>query len=163
MSVFVILGMLVVIGLAVTAVVLWRKVWRLEAQQAEQQARDHQQRQRAAQEHTDYIHESLNVIAKALLDDQVRIAEAAIRISGLVSNLPLTCDSKHRFNPIVELANHIHHIPTHDAWKALDKKERRRYEQELLSLEKRYASDIQAAAQFIVENPFGEYPYAQVH
>lgn len=148
-----VLGLVVIVVLSVVAWRLWQKVWKTEAEL--------EQKRKEAQENEikrlDHIHESVNVIASALIDDQVRVAEACIRMAVLLSNLPLSCDSKHRFNPIFEVYNRTQHIPTHSKWNELDKKERRKFEQELFAIEKEFTDQVMEAAKHIKENPFGNW------
>lgn len=147
-----ILGIVIIVALAVVAWRLWNQVWKAEAdiEKQQQEARDN------ALKRLDHIHESVNVIAAALLDDQVRVAEACIRMAVLLDNLPLSCDSKHRFAPIFEVYNRTQHIPTHSKWNELEKKERRKFEHELFSLESEFGDKVKEAARFIKENPFGK-------
>ena len=154
------LGGLIVVALAVVALRLWRQVW-----QREEEIKEYQKQVLVnEQKRTDHIHESLNVIANALLDDQVRVAEASIRMAVLMSNLPLSCDSKHRFAPVFEVYNLTQHIPTHSKWKSLDRAQQRKFEKELQSIEKEYADRIHDIAKYIKANPFGEdYEYEAVH
>ncbi|MCG8671473.1 MAG: DUF2489 domain-containing protein [Pseudomonadales bacterium] len=144
-------GVVVVIALFVVAWRLWRRVWQneadLKARQKEVEANEIKR--------LDHIHQSINVIAAALIDDQVRVAEAGIRMAVLLDNLPLSCDSKHRFAAIFEVYNRTQHIPTHTAWNELDKKQRRAYEQELFALESELGEQVKEAARYIKENPFG--------
>lgn len=152
------LGVVIIVALAVVAWRLWNKVW-----EKEKQIRAYQEEVKAnAQKRLDYIHESLNVIAAALLDDQVRVAEAGIRMAVLMDNLPLSCDSKHRFAPVFEIYNRSRHIPTHSKWDALEKKERRAFEKELQGLEKEFETQMKEIASYIKENPFGNWQFYEV-
>lgn len=146
------LGLMVVAGLALVAWKLWQKVWQQEA--AAKVRLDEQAKQAKAQ--LDHIFESLNILAVSMLDDQVRIAECCIRMSVLLSQLPLSCDMKHRFLPVFEFHNKTQHIPTHSAWKALDKKQKLSFEQELYQLEREYQERVETVMQWVKENPFGQ-------
>lgn len=153
-----VIGGLVVVALAVIAWRMWRQVWKQEAQlKANQQEIEVNEQKRL-----DHIHESLNVIAAALLDGQVRVAEAGIRMAVLLSNLPLNCDSKHRFAPLFEIYNRSQHIPTHSRWNELDKKQRRAYEKELRTLENEFENQVKEIASYIKENPFGNWQFYEV-
>lgn len=153
-----VLGVVIVVVLAVVAWRMWQKVWDQEAK-----IKAHQEQvQQNEQKRLDHIHDSLNVIAAALLDDQVRIAEAGIRMAVLLSNLPLSCDSKHRFAPLFEIYNRTQHIPTHDKWKSLEKKQKRAFEKELTALEKEFETQVKEIASYIKENPFGNWQFYEV-
>lgn len=148
-----VLGVAIIAVLSVIAWRMWRQVWqneaRIKAYQEEVTANE--------QKRLDHIHESLNVIAAAVLDDQVRVAEAGIRMAVLLSNLPLSCDSKHRFAPVFEIYNRTQHIPTHSKWNALDKKQKRSFERELRALEREFQDRVLEIANYIKENPFGNW------
>ena len=152
-TLFGVLGIVVIVVLSVVAWRLWKQVWRAEAtlEEKRKEAQENQIKR------LDHIHESVNVIASALLDDQVRVAEACIRMAVLLDNLPLSCDSKHRFAPIFEVYNRSQHIPTHSKWNELDKKERRKFEHELFALESELGDKAKEAAKYIKENPFGNW------
>lgn len=149
-------------GLAVAVVVLgavagrlWYKVWHLK--RANRMALVEQEEARAEneQKRLDYIFESLNVIASAMLDDQCPVTEGCIRMAVLLDNLPLDCDTKHRFSPVFEIYNATRHIPTHSRWSALDRKQRQRYKQEMFSLENRHKDAIMDLLQQVKRKPFG--------
>ena len=148
---FSIAGVVVIVVLAVIAWRLWKQVWQKEAEikTYQQEVIENEQKR------LDHVYESLNVIACALLDEQVRVSEGSIRMAVLLSNLPLSCDSKHRFAPFFEVYNLSQHIPTHSKWKALDRKQQHKFEKELLSIEKEYTDKVKVAAEFIKANPFG--------
>lgn len=153
-----ILGVTAIGVLALIAWRMWRQVWAKE-----QQIKAYQEEVKVnAQKRLDHIHESLNVIAAAVLDDQVRIAEAGIRMAVLLDNLPLSCDSKHRFAPVFEIYNRSRHIPTHSRWEALEKKERRAFEKELRGLEQEFEAQLKEIAKHIKENPFGNWQFYEV-
>ena len=88
----------VVLVLVVVAWRLWRKV--LERKKGLEQ--ENTERLKNILERTGYIHESLNVIALSLLEGQVRVAEAGIRMAVLLSNLSLDCEEKNRFSAVFE-------------------------------------------------------------
>jgi len=147
----------VVTILGVVAWNMWRKVF-------DQKNKDKQYEEAALKserERTDYISESLNIIAVSLLDDQIRIAEASIRMAVLMDNLPLTCDAKHQFKAVFDVHEKTRHIPTHDKWKALSKSERKQFEKELKALEASYKESIFAVAEMIKQKPFGHDHYVK--
>lgn len=147
-------GAVIVLGLIVVAWQLWRKVWQ---QEAALQA----QRDAALQTEVDkikHVHESLNVMAQCVLDGQVRIAEAGIRMAVLLDQLPLSCDLKHRCVPVFEVYQQTRHIPTHSAWNALEKRERRAYEKELANIEAQHEQAVRELSAWITQNPFGKQP-----
>jgi len=140
----------VVLVLVVVAWRLWRKV--LERKKGLEQ--ENTERLKNILERTGYIHESLNVIALSLLEGQVRVAEAGIRMAVLLSNLSLDCEEKNRFSAVFEIHEKSSHIPTHDKWKSLGRWQQRAYEQQLQEIEDEYDEAIREVAGYIRNNPF---------
>ena len=143
--------MLAAAVLAVVAAVMWARVWRQRRQQRSLQ----QAHAQTEQNRIDYIHESVNVIAAAVLDRRCPLTEGCIRTAVLLDNLPLDCDIKHRLSVLFEVYNATRHIPTHSSWQALDRKTRRRFQQEMWVLERRNENAIMEAMAYIEGNPFG--------
>ncbi len=146
----------VVLVLAGVAAWLWWKVWRLGRQQKQMHEELEQRRSQNEQDRLDYIHESLNVIASAVLDNQCPITEGCIRMAVLLDNLPLDCDSKHRFSVLFEIYNATRHIPTHSSWKALGRRQQRKFEQEMWALERKHNDAVMDIMAYVKGNPFGK-------
>lgn len=162
--IWLLLGLIALAGLlAVVAAQMWRKVWR-QSKQRQQATADALERQSTTEQNRlDYVHESLNVIASAVLDDQCPMTEGCIRMAVLLDNLSLDCETKHRFSLIFEIYNATRHIPTHSSWQALDRKTQRRFQQEMFALERKHQSDIKALMAHIRSNPFGKGVGAALH
>lgn len=154
---------LVVIVLGGIAWRSWQQVFQQEKRQKEAQAEKEQASAQAAQEKLDYIFESLNVIASSILNDQVRIAEGCIRMAVLMDSLPLSCESKHYFSPIFEVYNQTRHIPTHEQWKALDRKQQKKFEQELFAIEGKLNRQIRDIMKDVGAKPFSMDNYIKQH
>ena len=144
----------VVLVLAGVAAWLWYKVWRNTQQAQQMQGQLQQQQAQTEQNRIDYIHESLNVIACAVLDKQCPVTEGCIRMAVLLDNLPLDCDTKHRFSVVFEVYNATRHIPTHSSWKALGRKQQRKFEQEMLALEREHDTAVMELMAYVKGNPF---------
>ncbi len=145
----------VILVLALVAGWMWLCVWRQAGERRRQEQSRQLQEAETEQKRLDYIYESLNVIAKSVLDGQCPMTEGCIRMAVLMDNLPLDCDTKHKFSALFEIYNATRHIPTHSRWKALDRKTQRRYQQEMLRLEKQYESAVISLMAFVKDNPFG--------
>ncbi len=146
---------LIVLGLAAVTARLW---WKVDQQNKTQQRQQEAQQQRQAkveQDRIQYIYESLNVISRAVLDDQCPVIEGCIRIAVLMDNLSLDCDTKHRFSPIFTIYNATRHIPTHGNWKALERRQQQAFKQEMFALEREHAEAVKALMAHVRENPFG--------
>jgi len=146
----------VVVVLAGIAGWLWWKVWRLGQQQTRMQADLQLQRATTEQSRIDYIHESLNVIAAAMLDQQCPLVEGCIRMAVLLDNLPLDCDTKHRFSVVFEVYNATRHIPTHSDWKSLERKQRSQFKQQMWKLEQEHRDTLLGLMAEVKANPFGK-------
>lgn len=143
---------IVVLALAAITARLWWQVGqqnRKIREQADQKAQKELDR-------IDYIYESLNVIARAVLDDQCPVTEGCIRMAVLMDNLSLDCDTKHRFSPIFTIYNATRHIPTHSSWKALERKQQRTFEREMRALEREHEQTVRELMAFVKDNPFGQ-------
>ena len=93
---------------------------------------------------------------QVVLDDQCPVTEGCIRMAVLLDNLSLDCDTRQRFSPVFEIYHATRHIPTHSRWNALERKQQRRFEQEMRSLELRSGAAVQELMQFVRDNPFGQ-------
>lgn len=143
------LGALIILALSGVAIHLWRKVWAAERRQREgtQQQLNHEARM-------EHIHDSLQLLANSVLNDQVRIAEAGIRMAILLDNLNLSCEEKHRLSPITEVYNRTRHIPTHERLNSLAKNERKKYQKEVRLIEEELAHAVKEAARHITDPDF---------
>lgn len=145
----------IVVILSIVTARLW---WQVGQQKKTQQRLLQEQEGRQAQneqERIQYIYESLNVLARAVLDDQCPFTEGCIRMAVLMDNLSLDCDTKNRFAPIFKIYNATRHIPTHSNWKALERPQQQSFKQEMFALEKEHAESVRELMVFVRENPFG--------
>lgn len=92
------------------------------------------------------INRSIQVIARALLADQVGATEASIRISVLLDALNVQAEVKDEFSAFYTLAEAASHIPILDAWKALPKHQRKAYDRDLSVLEEQHRDFVLDAA-----------------
>ena len=133
-------GLLLIVALAGYALHLWRKVWRREQQLAEMQAQQH-----AA------LAADLRVLAGSLLDEQVPLIEGAIRIKVLLDNYDSTLGQDPRCQVFQVLFAETAQVPTHDAWKALDRSERRHHEARFSALELQHKAEARPSARWLLD------------
>jgi predicted nucleic acid-binding Zn ribbon protein len=145
------LGVTLIVILAAISIVLWRKVWAIERVQRERVKFSLENETR-----TNHIFDSLYVLAHSVSSDQVRIAEAGIRMATLLDYFELTCEEKHLFEPIIQVYNRTRHIPTHNSLNVLDKKERFQFEKELRMIERELSEGVKKAARYITDTSFRE-------
>ncbi|MDF2179739.1 DUF2489 domain-containing protein [Aliiglaciecola sp. CAU 1673] len=91
-----------------------------------------QQQKRQLQQRQDYLVSSIRTIAMAVEQQQCELSEASIRLCVLLDNLPAPVNQAYsqRFSALYELYSKVQHMPTHKAWSALPKTERRKMEQQ---------------------------------
>ena len=140
--------------LAVVAGSMWLRVWQQKKQRHQQQQQLAQERAINEQNRLAHIHESINVITAAVLDDQCPLTEGCIRLAVLLDNLPLNCSSKHEYSVLFEMYQATRHIPTHEGWNALSRSERRQFEREMKDLENQHEARVRTVLTAIKENPF---------
>ncbi|MBA1274508.1 DUF2489 domain-containing protein [Stutzerimonas azotifigens] len=133
-------AVLLIAALAGYALHLWRRVWRGEQQRADAQA----QRQIS-------LAEDLRILAGSLLDEQVPLIEGAIRIKVLLDNYDANLGQDPRCQVFQQLYDATEHVPTHAAWTALDKLERRRHEANFSALELQHKAEARRSARWLLD------------
>jgi len=97
------------------------------------------------------IGNSIWVIAKSLLDDQVSISEGAIRISVLIEGLDLSEDERSHYVSFQKMAQAISHIPILEEWKKLPSQQKKVYEKQMEEEEEKYRAFILDAAKTLAQ------------
>lgn len=140
-----------VIGiLAVIAVWMWWKVFKLEKYKKEQEAILRKQQR----EKRDYIIESVQIIARNVVSEDLNISEAAIRLKVLLDNLMLPEDERLQFQAVDILYEKVKGFDTHQTRKELPKQERMRQDKYRMLHEAEHREQILAVAELIVEYDF---------
>ncbi|SMF29551.1 Protein of unknown function [Alteromonadaceae bacterium Bs31] len=148
MTIILVLAVLFIAVLSLVAIYLH---WQLYQQKKE---RDNaklalDQRQRELRKRN---FESIEFIARAFLQEQLSATEASIRISVLSESLSLSKELAEPLSAFKQLAAATSHIPILDKWKALDKKQKREFEQQRLSHEGVFEAFVIESARQILEN-----------
>ncbi|GAB3459544.1 DUF2489 domain-containing protein [Azotobacter salinestris] len=133
-------ALLIVLALSVVAVVLWRRVWLRE-----------KARKAAEQERRAQLAEHLRILAGSLLDGQLPLIEGAIRIRALLEHYDPQLHQSEHLQVFRELGEATAHIPTHEAWKALSRTERRQYEALFSRLELQHKTAARGSARWLLE------------
>lgn len=143
-------GFLVFVGLALACVIalsIWagRLLYQLKQQQTQQRPNSgttlaHKQ-----------ARNSIVVLAKGALSEQVDITEAAIRISTLLDYLEIDELARARFTHVYQLSAATAHIPRLEQWQQLSKAQRRDYRQEKEQLEQQHNDQLRANLEKLVE------------
>jgi metal-responsive CopG/Arc/MetJ family transcriptional regulator len=105
-------------------------------------------------ERHDRIIESIRVISSSYFDKQVELIEAAIRLKVLLDNLPMNEQEKQPYSVLEVIYNKVAHIPTHDNWKQLPRKQKRAFEKEMANVEAEYKDLFADAIKQLMKEPF---------
>ncbi len=94
--------------------------------------------------------QSVQIIARALVQKDLSETEAAMRISWLSQQILLSADEAQHFSVFQQLAVATAHIPILDDWAALGKAEKRRLNTEREGIEQSYRDFVHASAAELV-------------
>lgn len=100
------------------------------------------------------LNQSIQIICKALIEDQVGCAEASLRISKLMDQLSVTNELREEFIAFDKLANAIVHIPILDAWKSLPRDQKREYARHIEQQEELLGDFVKDAARRLIGRAF---------
>lgn len=129
-----------VLALSAYALHLWRKVW-----QHKKNLQAHEQQV------ADKLQHDLRVLCGSLLDEQVPWLEGCIRIKVILEHYSYALSREPLFKVFLDVHAATEHVPTHEAWKALDKLERRKHEAAFAMLEEQHRNDSLKAASALLE------------
>ena len=142
MEIYAQLTMLIIIaGLSVYALYVCGILWLQKKSTAADQSVLKKQRKVSRLEHQ----ESIAVLIRCLLQKQVSITEAAIRISSLAKMLDLNEDERKQYQAFDDLAFATSHIPILADWKRLSAKEQYKFTLERETIESKFEERIQHA------------------
>lgn len=96
--------------------------------------------------------DSIVLLARAVLDNQVSMTEASIRINALKPTLDLSPDVEQDLVVFSQLAEATAHIPILDKWRGLSRKEQVAFDMERAQIETKFETFVLAAAKKITEN-----------
>ncbi|MAL99038.1 MAG: hypothetical protein CL583_11410 [Alteromonadaceae bacterium] len=121
---------------------------KLNADRGQQTRRD-----RAQQDRRRDAIQSVRVIAMAVEQDQVDLAEASIRLHGLLQVLGPELLDQEPYRVFREMAEQTAHMHTHEARGQADRRDIRRQDNERLALEEQHQEKIRDAARAIRRHP----------
>tara|TARA_R110000868_G_scaffold291466_1_gene551830 strand:+ start:141 stop:611 length:471 start_codon:yes stop_codon:yes gene_type:complete len=145
MTFWLIAGLVIIAVLSGVAAYYWMLVYR--KQRSDQQKTE--ALQDALNERRGRNRESIVILARALLDDQVSLTEASIRINALLPSLSLSQASQEKLSVFQQLAEATAHIPILERWKALPRKDKQAFDKEREVIEAKYREFVYAAAKNI--------------
>jgi len=140
----------IIFVLAVAAGYYLRKLSVAQKKQAEQLA----ELEQAAEDQRQRVNDSIQIIARTLLDDGVGLTEASIRIRVLLDALQVEDRVREEFVAFYTIAEKTSHIPILKDWKALPRKEQFQFELEMAQIEADYKDFAIDAAKRILGRSF---------
>ncbi|MDG1292635.1 MAG: DUF2489 domain-containing protein [Pseudomonadales bacterium] len=132
----------IVVVLAAYALSLCVKLFRLKRRVSEQS----EAQKKVADKKNIETQESIDILLRCLLQDQLSLTEAAIRVSGLAKSLKLSEIEQQFYIPFDELAMATSHIPILADWGRLSSKEQKRFNSERETIEGEYKDKILSSA-----------------
>ncbi|WP_444927651.1 DUF2489 domain-containing protein [Microbulbifer sp. TRSA002] len=141
---------LVIFSLAIVAGYYLRKLSIAQKKQAAQLA----ELEQAAEDQRQRVNDSIQIIARTLLDDGVGLTEASIRIRVLLDALQVEDKVREEFVAFYTIAEKTSHIPILKDWKELPRKEQFKYELEMAQVEADYKDFAMDAAKRILGRSF---------
>lgn len=137
--------LIIIAGLGAYACYVCRQLWHQKQSAQEVQTRLSQQRS----ERRLACQESITVLIRCLLQNQVSITEAAIRISGLAKMIEMSEEERRHYQAFDDLAFATSHIPILSEWSRLSAKERYKFTLERETIESGFEERIHRAADVI--------------
>lgn len=145
-----VLAAVIIFVLAVVAGFYLRKLQLAQRVQAQQLA----ELEQSAADQRERVNNSIQIIARTLLDDGVGLTEASIRIRVLLDALQVEDNVREEFVAFYTIADKTSHIPILKDWKKLPRKQQFEFEKEMAALEAEYRDFALDAAQRILGRKF---------
>jgi len=135
-----IVGVVIIIGLAFYA---GKLLFMVKAQRQKEEA--------FLAEHNEKLLKSVRIIAAAMVEEQCDFSEGAIRIRVLTDHLLPYKDYQPQFPALFDLYDRVKDMPTHDARKTMDKKERFKQDMQRAAWEQELGAAIKLEAKMLKE------------
>lgn len=147
----------IVVFVAVSCVALFfiRKHYRLIKEVKEEHKIQQDKVQKRYDEQRAYLIESIQVISKAVgNDEKLTHTEACMRLTALLESLAPHLLQDAQFSVIYEVYKRTEHIPIKDGWKKLSKQKQWQYKQEMTRVEAEFSKEVNEAAKRLSEFNF---------
>ncbi|WP_409523582.1 DUF2489 domain-containing protein [Nitrincola sp. MINF-07-Sa-05] len=151
---FIFIGLIVIAGLLVF---IFKHLAKQKQFKFEQEAAARKHREEA-QQHRQYLVDSIRILSQGMVKEELRLTEGCIRIKVLIDNLVPHLLTDAKFMVFNHVYNETAHIPRLKEWKALTADERREHEVTLERLETEFKDDIHEALAEL-----NRYPLEQIH
>lgn len=136
-----IIALLIIAALSAYALILWKRVWHNQATTKQ-----------VTEARLQSIKNDLVIIAKSYQAHQLPTIEGAIRLKVLLDNFDPLYSQQPEFHVLHQIYEATQHIPTHDAWKALPKTEKKQYEQLFHQLESTHLTALSHAVETLLKS-----------
>lgn len=143
-------GVLIIVVLSAVAITLHWRLYKVKQEIKMRKAEVEQQYHLARAQ----LNQSVQIICRALLADQVECAEASIRISALMNQLSVNGAEREEFVVFDKLAEAISHVPILDAWKQLPKAQKKEFTSQIEQQEQLLGDFVRDAAQRMIGRTF---------
>lgn len=154
LGILAIIAVTIVLTLAVIAARLVYKVHRLNQLRSRQMAELQAAEIKAVNEQRERTNKSIQILARAVYQDELTLTEASIRISHLLDQLDVEESIKTEFSAFYQLRQRTEHIPILADWKKLSAREQRVFDKERLQQEAAYYDFVMDAAKRILGRQF---------
>lgn len=149
-----VLGVFILLVLSITAIVLWVRVYKQQKNNKLVLAQIEAGGNKKLAEYRVKQNKDLQIVAQALLKEELSFTEASLRIAAVLEQLNINETSFEQLAPLFELRKKTSHIPILKEWSYLTDKEQRIFDKERLRAESELSGSIITAAKFIIGRDF---------
>lgn len=142
------LGGAVLTGLVWYAWHLHRRLQAIELKQISQ-IQEHEDRRKKLEQDAQ---RGIQVLAGALVRDELTLTEGSLRIAYLLNQLDDTAEQKQQYSVFFQLAEATAHIPILDAWQELTTRKRRAYTKEREGIEQAFQVFVLEGARALLQD-----------
>ena len=96
--------------------------------------------------------ESIVDISKAMQQEQCPTIEGCVRLKVLIDQLLLSEEERKPFEVYYTVYDKTAHIPTHQAWTELEKRQQMKFTRDMMLIEQEYQAEIKAVVDNTVEH-----------
>ncbi|KZZ62139.1 hypothetical protein A3762_02010 [Oleiphilus sp. HI0125] len=132
-----------VVGLVCIVLLSWAITKQLRALKQENNARRELRLKEA--ERRKFLLDSVYVLCKSVLDKQVEISEACMRVKLLIDHFDSTLHERHDFKVFNDVYDRLEHMPRFEARKRLSRREMNALDQERYEVEAEYEDEVKKA------------------
>jgi len=104
-----------------------------------------EQQKRNSEERRKYLSDSMRILASSILDQQVELSEACIRIKVLMDHYDVTLHQRADLNVFTEVYDLLSHMPTFDERKLVKKRLLAKLDADRFNIEEKYKDDVTKA------------------